>query len=87
MPNCHIDELHIENIDQVGLTFADFYLLYEGLQKNLHGDWLVLLENDLEIAKHKFPHGEFLVVFDEQEGYFLVHNGGVRVLFVGKLVQ
>lgn len=87
MPDRNIDELHIENIDQVRLALADFDLLDEGFQENLHGNRLILLEYYLQVPKHELAHRQLFMVLDEQECNLLVDDGSVRVFLIGELVQ
>ena len=61
----YIDELHVEDVNQVGLAFAYFYLFDEGFQKDLYWDCLILLENCLEVSEHELTHGQLFVIFDE----------------------
>ena len=87
MAHHDVDEVHVEDVEDVGLALPDFDLLHEGLQKDVYGDVLELVDDVGEVVQHELPHVGLLVVFNEQEGQFLVDDRGVGVLTFSKLVK
>jgi hypothetical protein len=65
MADDDVDELHVEDVEEVGLALAYLDLFDEGFEEDLDGDGGVLADDAAEVAQHEFPHVQFLVVLDE----------------------
>ena len=84
---CDFDEVHVKDVEDVGLALAYFDLLDKGLQEDFDRYVVVLTEYVGEVVQYELPYVRLFVVFNEQEGQLFVHNRCVAIHLAGKLVQ